>query len=96
MLEQVMQQSGRIFRAGSAQVICCPPDFKRRLFWLQLTTLSVIFFFSLLLTFFITFLFPSTLTPLHERLARYSTTSNNEYQVILSFPPSCPSLAYHG
>jgi hypothetical protein len=48
----------------------------------------------LLLCFFTTFFFPSTLALHYQRLSIYTTSLNNEGRVTLFFPPSCPSLSY--
>jgi hypothetical protein len=56
------------------------------------TLLFFCFFFASSSLFF----FPSTLTPLHGRIALYTTTLKDDRRVTLSFSPSCPSLPHHG
>jgi hypothetical protein len=52
-------------------------------------------FFMFLLRFFITFFFPSTMTPLHKRFSLYTKIMKDERTVTLFFSLSCPSLFYH-
>jgi hypothetical protein len=49
----------------------------------------------LLLCFFITFFFPSILTPHQKRFSLYTTTFNDERKVTLSFLLLYPSLSHH-
>jgi hypothetical protein len=63
--------------------------------WLQRLNIFRRIFYLLLLCFLITFFFPWTLTPHHERIVLYTMTLN-EHSVTLSFSPSRPSFVYHG
>jgi hypothetical protein len=50
-------------------------------------------FCLLLLCFFITFYFSIDIDMIHQRLALWTMTLNDEHRVILTFSPSCPSSA---
>jgi hypothetical protein len=77
-------------------VICCPTVFQTPHFPPPKNLLSRQTFSLLLLYFFLTDFFPSTLVPHHHQLALYTSFLNDKLNLTLSFSPSCPTLSNHG